>query len=74
MLMSIAEIESKGRFVRISFNFTIDQTKMDVLDLYADTPSHRYDTEGAIIYQTCYGFWKYSCTGKWYFADIGSTY
>jgi len=28
---------------------------MDVLDLYADTPSHRYDTEGAITYQTCCG-------------------
>jgi len=47
---------------------------MDVLDLYADTPSHRYDTEGAITYQTCYGFWKYSFTGKWYFADLGSTH
>ena len=70
----IAEIESKDRLVSISFD--IDQTKLilSVHDLYAGTPTCKYGVDGAITYRTCYGTWKYSCTGKWYFADIGSTH
>ena len=70
----IVEIESKDRLVSISFD--IDQTKLilSVHDLYAGTPTCKYGVDGAIVYRTYYGTWKYSCTGKWYFADIGSTH
>ena len=73
-MLMIAEIESKDRLVSIAFD--IDQIKLilSVHDLYAGTPTCKYGVDGAIAYRTCYGTWKYSCTGKWYFADIGSTH